>query len=227
MRLSKNIQRCLSVAGLLLAASGMSVASTFTFQNVSATGTYLQTFNDSGATGPLFLTIGSGALTGFTAGNTINLTAVGSMCFSGGNSNPAGCTQLGVGAIATPPIIAMFTTSTFVDVPSTLNRLSGTLLTSLGVNAVSTVCTNFGCVATDVPNDFGITAAGVNVVIPNGALYLVLATYDSYYTDNLDRSPVDWGVNIAQAAPVPEPATYGMLLSGLGGILAFRRFRRK
>jgi hypothetical protein len=76
-------------------------------------------------------------------------------------------------------------------------------------------------------NTFIVTSAGTaNLVIPVGATGVVLVFLDDYYPDNTSFDS-SLGVNATFTAPtVPEPATYSMMIAGLGLVLAGKRFRR-
>jgi len=73
----------------------------------------------------------------------------------------------------------------------------------------------------DFPNDFFINStASVSVTVPDGALYAVFVVRDSHYADNLD---VTHDLGIIVNADIPEPGTYGMLLSGISVLIALGR----
>lgn len=78
-------------------------------------------------------------------------------------------------------------------------------------------------------NQFGInynSGNGTNLfLIPTTAQYLVVVLRDDYYQDNFDQSGT-FGVDISIQNPVPEPATYAMMLGGLGLLAGWRRLRR-
>ena len=89
---------------------------------------------------------------------------------------------------------------------------------------ISTLSTNNGNVATDIPQDFSISSIGeypmgpfTTVTIPNGANYLFFGVNDSYYGDNYST---DLALHIA---PVPEPATLLLLAAGGPVIAGLRR----
>lgn len=84
-----------------------------------------------------------------------------------------------------------------------------------------TAPTYFGGLPTDVPQDFRFDAEGAAVVVPAGARWLMVAAYDTYYTDNSD--PDGDHRYLIGLAPVPEPATWALALAGIGVLLTRRR----
>ena len=70
------------------------------------------------------------------------------------------------------------------------------------------------------------------MTVPTNANFLVVGVLDSYYGDNADYDG-NLAVHLCLDSqstitvdPTPEPATYALFLSGLGGLWALRRFRR-
>jgi PEP-CTERM motif len=158
------------------------------------------------------------------AGTTIQIIALGNLCFLPGT----GCTEypasLG-GAFDSNNLLVSSASLTGGNV----NRLTGSVNApgTVDVSHVSYFNTYFGNIDTTIPNDFLIpTGNGIMVVVPTGANYLVVGVMDSYYADNSD--PLNnLAVQINAFVPsIPEPGTIGLLAAGLGAFAFVRRERR-
>ena len=94
-------------------------------------------------------------------------------------------------------------------------------------NDVVTLTTDFGELATDIPEDFSISDS-ISIQVPNNATHLFVAARDTAYGDNIDPDG-DFAVRIVQ--PVPEPSSVlGLLLlgtCGAAGSLRKRKLQRK
>ena len=155
-----------------------------------------------------------------SAGSVLQLIGIGSMCFGGGFCGPA---QLG----------GVFDTNNVSISPlglgaGNVNRLPG----SIGIGLIDALLnhnqflnTYFGNVDTTIPNDFFIpTGTGRTVIVPTGASFLVIGVLDSFFADNTANGNNPLQIQINQiTAPVPEPATFGLIALGITGLLAFRR----
>jgi hypothetical protein len=149
-----------------------------------------------------------------TPGTTqINLQNVGDLCFANGGSP---CDS---GSPQSSPANAI---------------LAGFSATSGSTTFISSTQPGFNTVSSsdwtgDFANDFIVTTSATGFfTIPVGAQYIVFVLRDAFYADNLDKDN-NFGVlvDIQNPAPaVPEPATYTMMLGGLGILAAVKRYRR-
>jgi PEP-CTERM motif len=212
----KKFTKTLMLASATLALA--SVGSAATILSVGATQAYGTPTFGSHTTATWTSLSSLGGLLGITItpGTTsLNFTAVGSICYNPGAS---ACPSNGSGDVAvsgiTNPIVGGF-----------VSGISGsTTFISSGLGGINTS----GDWTSDFSNDFVVTSAGTgNVVVPVGTTFVVFAFRDSYYNDNFDFGS-DLGVSVDGANPsaVPEPATYAMMLAGLGAVAAFKRLRR-
>jgi len=216
-------------AGLLISVSGWASTITLGTFAVNPQSTFLyQTSNDNNVAA-LFISLtgctGSNApCVSAPAGTTIQVIALGNLCYFSGT----GCTEypaaLG-GAFDSNNVLVSSASLTGGNV----DRLTGTVNApgTEDISHVSYFNTFFGNIDTTIPNDFVIpTGNGIAVVVPTGANYLVVGVMDSYYADNSD--PLNnLGVQINEFVPaVSEPATLGLLATGLGAFAFLRRERR-
>lgn len=211
----KTFAKSLILASATLAMAGVSVAATIP---ISATATYGSPLVNSGQTTAVWVSLASLASTlstTITPGTTqLNFFATGGICFNPGG--PPCSVDVPVGSI-TNPIIGGFTATS-----------GSTTFLSTGLAQFNTISS--GDWSNDPANDFIVTAGGTGLVtVPGTAAWVVFVFRDQYYGDNVDLSPVDFGVNVTASGGgggVPEPATYTMMLMGLGAVAAFKRYRR-
>jgi hypothetical protein len=204
----KQFGRVAMLAVVITALASVAGAATIP---VGATQTYGTPVFPGGTTSATWVALSSLGLGTITPGVTLlNFFAVGAVCF---NPGAGSCTtDVNVSSI-TDPIVGGFTASA-----------GSTTFLSSGLGAANTIASTDW--TNDFANDFWVTASGTGfVTVPNGANYLVFVFRDQYYADNVDLSPVDLGVNVTASA-IPEPATYAMMLAGLGALAAFKRYRR-
>jgi hypothetical protein len=207
----KNFTKILTLAVATLAMASVGAAATITLVDVHAS--YGTPLSPTGVTTAAWVSLASLGIT--TPGtSTVNFSAVGGLCFNAGGSPPC-LTDVAVSSI-TNPILGGFSAAS-----------SSTTFLSTGLAQFNTISS--GDWSNDIANDFIITSSGTGVItVPTGANYVVFVFRDSFYQDNQDNSPIDFGVSSAVVNPggVPEPATYAMMLAGLGAVAAFKRFRR-
>lgn len=229
------MKRVLFLAALLAFATVCGSAASITLGTfaINPQSTFLYESNNDVNAGALFinLTCPPGVTTNCVdapAGTTLQIIGLGGMCF---------------GQAACPPELfgeslgGVFDANNILNASSGLgagnvNRLTGTVNAGASTNLVSHnpfLNTYYGNVDTTIPNDFFIpTGAGITIVVPTGANFLVLGVLDSFFADNTDPTH-DLAVQInSVAAPtppgVPEPATIGLMLTGIA-LLAARRLR--
>ncbi len=138
--------------------------------NIPPRGTFLRT--DTGDTAAQTSFVLDLVSLGIQPGSSISLQELGDFAF---------CTSCPDNGHA---LIGVFSsTNTFLP-PSILNRIPDAIAT--GQPAVVTPLTLFEGLPTDIPQDFGISAAGTQVVVPAGARFLFVAVSDSFWGDNND-----------------------------------------
>jgi hypothetical protein len=224
---------CLAV---LILASGCGWAGTVTETlSVNPVQTFLyQSANDTNA-GALFIN-----LTGFApAGSTLTIVGLGDECVGAGGTDCAP-EELG-GVFDTNNVLLNSTSLTGGNV----DRLTGTLNAAGTVDVANLsyfdtyyVCTpvtsTTNCVAGDpgtdttIPNDFLIpTGNGLTVLVPTGAQYLVIGSFDSFFGDNTDPMN-NLAVQLTDVQlTAPEPATLGLFGAGFVGLALLRRYRSR
>jgi hypothetical protein len=119
-------------------------------------------------------------------------------------------------------LLGVFSSSNTILASSNQFRVPGAI--DAGVD-FTTGATNFDNLASDIPQDFLITASTL-MTIPSGGLFLFASAIDSFYGDNLDPDQ-DYALRITATAPtvVPEPGS--LLLLATGGLAVMRKLRRK
>ncbi len=212
--------RVLAVLAVMVGATSLASANSFTF-NILATDTFGTPENPTTPTGVTTPTIYSLATLGtdlglsLSVGSTISFTAVGEACYNPSVQNcssSSATNEVPVGSFVHVPIEGFFVGSSSAPTGSTTTNLSPGGLDLWTANVVGM---------------FDITAGGTgNIIIPTGATGIEFAFVDSYYADNSDFSHTLGVQANASASGVPEPATYGMMIAGLGALVAFKRFRR-
>ncbi len=161
---------------------------------------------------PWFITLGG---LGLSAGQQITISAAGDLCYFGGCQAEM------------PAVLGLvFTTSNSVLGFTNLNRLDvadGGNVPSGAVGAVSPT-TFYNNLSTDIAGDFQLIAGeSITVIIPDGATWLAIGVWDSYFRDNFDPTP---NITVTVGTPdtlIPEPASYMMAFAGLAGLWALRR----
>ena len=208
----KNFKRLLGISVLLTV--GASFASAAAFVQVSALATYLSGVGGVGTpTSATIAALNSGTFgsltTPITAGiTTINIVAVGDICFNGLGQTPSACLTGGAQVPTTATAILAY----FAD--------AGNVLIAPGVAD--------GVTVSNIVGDFFVPiGAGLNILVPTGTAKIFFTYNDTFFPDNADTNN-NFGVNLTfgSNAGVPEPATYGLMLAGLGGLMALKRFRR-
>ena len=166
---------------------------------------------------PLVIDLQTVGLT-ITTGDIFRITAEGDLCFHNGVS------------CQSPAFGAVFYSSNLLD-PNNLvlnrviNALSAPSGTTAAPDAGNTTNGNF---ATNITQDFLIfQGSGTTFTMPSTSTYryLFIGILDRYYGDNSDGRNVTNDLQV-RLSVVPEPGTYGLLLSGLGALIAFRRYRK-
>ena len=170
------------------------------------------------------------AASGLVAGDVINLSGDGSMCYV----MYYGCPD------SSAWIAGAFDTNNQLLGPSNQNRLPGGIASSTyGQQNIDAPWLNsfYGNVDTTIPSDFTIPyGAGVTLTIPTGANFLFLGVMDSYYADNggdvgvtltllVDPPPPGTPPINPPPSAAPEPGTWVLLLTGFVGLIALRRTR--
>ncbi len=145
-----------------------------TFLPVNPAATYLRT-NQDVALQPIVIDL---ALMGIDPGDAIGLRQVGSFQWN---------SSLGSGGGV---MLGCFSATSTVRDSAFLVRIPDAI--DYGANFV-TAATFHGGLSTDIAEDFLISSAGMDVVVPEGARYLFLTGHDVYYGDNIDPDG-DYGV---------------------------------
>lgn len=211
-------QRVLGIGVMFGLAMGASFAGAFVPTSPLATYGVAFTQPDGSAIGATWVLLSSlnGAL-GITivpGTTTLTLQGTGDLCYF--PTCPASSPEINTASLVNPFLGGFTTTS----------GSTAFLSSSLG-NTANTGPAGTNDWLADFANDFFVNSSGsVNVVVPTGAVFAVFVLRDSHYSDNANPNADPLGINISLPAAVPEPATYGMLLTGLGGLFALRRFRR-
>ncbi len=144
-----------------------------------------------------------------TAGSTITLTAGGSLNYGNSTVLPA-------------VLDAVFSTSNTLNPSNVATRVPGAAAVGLPSGLTSPVTSTFYGLNNDIAQDFKVTTSGITFTIPNGALYLFIGISDSFMADNSGNV----SINITETIQnTPEPATYFMMLGGLGALALARKFR--
>jgi hypothetical protein len=214
--------RSMILFAAMVVAGGMASASSLGFFTVSPQGNFLlqssvdlcSTYNIPGCNmNPTFINL---ANLGVTAGESLTITDVGGLCvYSGAGCQVFPASQYNMGAIFS-------STNTVLD-SSHQNRVPNQIAPGAGATLVGNnpnLYTKTGNLNTTIPDDFYISTT---VVVPQGAIYLIVGVLDSAYDDN---SSTLLGVNLSipdDPPGVPEPATYAMMLGGLGAVWMLRR----
>jgi hypothetical protein len=212
------------IVALLVGASGASATTIdLGIFNVSPQGTFLyQASNDSCAAysmsvsgcnnSPTFINLSQ------YVGDTITVTDVGGLCVVTGTScqvYPASGSYLG-GVFSTGGQGTLLAANNIIRLPDEVS--SGLPNINNNPNLAADDGTN-----TTIPYDFYLPVTNLVVAAP----YLVVGTLDSFYSDNSLGTPSSpgyqgfFGVDIQ--VTTPEPGTATLLLTGVGGLLAFRR----
>ena len=214
----KRTMKAFGMTVVLALAAGVCSASSFDFELVNPRQTYGIPSGGGGVQTAVWIPLSTfGNLGTITAGTTqIDLVPVGSLCFVACTAQSA---ETPVSSLTNPIFIAGFTTSS--GSTSFLSTSLGTFDTSGGGS---------GDWTNTFSNQFGINYNGASgtgfFTIPSTAGFVVFVLRDSFYQDNLDVSGT-FGVDVSINNPViPEPASYAMLLGGLGLLAGWRRFRR-
>lgn len=192
--------------------------------------------NGSGPVSALFLNLTS---LGVLATETIQIIANGGECYSGPCAPPGPVYLGGVfdSNSTELPSSSLTPCSPQPNCAPGVDRLTG-IVAVAGLPTQPLVTNNvyldtyFGNVDSTIPNDFYIpTGAGITLVVPAGAAYLVVGILDSYYSDDSGNPTV----TINETAPpnqqnpsgLPEPATLGLFGIGAGALLALRLYRSR
>ena len=119
---------------------------------------------------------------------------------------------------APPNIGGIFSSTSTLQDSSNSNRVTGHLNTAGQASMHTTMF--FGSASNMQVDDFEIpgTLAGLTVTVPEGAHYLFLGTYDSFFADNSGEVSVSF-----VAFTTPEPGTYVLVMAGLGALVLVRR----
>ena len=153
-------------------------------------------------------------------GYSISFNAVGSVCFQPSVQfcNSSSATNEGPVSGISNPIIGGFLGA---------GGLGGGFISTPGTTHVNLGSGGTGDWTTDIANTFVVTSVGTGTIsIPTGATSVVFVFRDAFYQDNADFSQT-LNVDATFSAPgVPEPATYGMMIVGLGALLTLKRVRR-
>ena len=212
----KSSFRILAILALMVGAAAFASASAFI--SVDPTLSFGNTLFAPGGNGGTPVYTAFTSLSGYASGDTVSFAAVGTACFNPSSpSNNCGTSSETPVSSLPNPIIGGFVTG---------NNPNGPFVGGPGLTGPqqSVVLANWTAL---FANTFIVTSAGTgNLVIPVGATGVVFVFLDDFYPDNTSFNST-LGVNATFTAPtVPEPATYSMMLAGLGLVLAGKRFRR-
>jgi PEP-CTERM motif len=171
------------------------------------------------------------------AGETIQIIGMGTACYAGTTNCPPGAAA-DLGGVFDSNNVELASSSLTPCSPQpnctggNVDRLTGTLNAGTSGAMVTnnpSLNTYYGNVNTTIPNDFYIpTGNGITLVVPTGAVYLVVGVLDSYYGDN--SGSLSFQVNEVSPgppSPVPEPATFALVGLATVGLAAFRRYRSR
>ena len=200
---------------LLLAMAMGSFAGAFVPLSPTATYGVASIQPDAGATPTTWILLsGLGGLGTITPGTTVlTFQGTGDLCYF--PTCPASIPEINTNTFSNP-FAAGFTTA-----------LGSTTFLATGQPAANTGLVGTTDWQATFANQFFIqSSGGTNVLVPTGALYIVFALRDSHYSDNSNPNGDQLGININLPAAIPEPGSYRMLLTGLGGLFAMRHFRR-
>jgi hypothetical protein len=158
-------------------------------------------------------------LSSIAAGTVIRLTPRGTFSF---------CATCGLAAGV--PFAAVFSNTNALLASSIQNRVPGAVAPGAGAAGFVSPVTLFERLATDIPFDFFIGNAAVNVAKPAGANFLFIGVFDSFYGDNSTTTPNAFGVNVlaGTTTTAPEPSAVMLMSTGLvslGGATLRRRRR--
>jgi len=212
----KSALKVLGIITVLALAAGVCSAAPFLFEQVNPTQTYgIPSGGGSVNTAvwiPLSAFSGLGTITPGTT--QIDILPVGAVCFTNCGTNP----QTPVSGLGTPIFVAGFSASA-----------SSTTFLATSLGTFNTGGGGSGDWTNTFSNQFGISYNGNNgtgfFTIPTGANDVVIVFRDNLYSDNVATGAFGVDVSI-QNSSVPEPASYAMLLGGLGLLAGWRRFRR-
>ena len=144
-------------------------------------------------------------------GDTIQLTVSGLECY------------IGTTCSAPPNIAGIFSqTSAFDPTNTHPNRVTNAVATPGITNVVTSMYIVGGpSVDNTLSQDFKISGLnGLTVVVPSLAQYLFIGIYDSFYADNTGNVTITLSETTVSASP--EPATYVLVLAGLGALAVGR-----
>jgi hypothetical protein len=149
---------------------------------------------------------------GVQVGDVLDITALGSFCFyPQPNCTPEPAYLGGV-----------FDQNNVLLGSSYLNRLPGAVSSNLPNITDPGTETYYGSLSTFIPQDFYISPLGTLVSVPVGGAYLVIGVLDSFYADNTGSISVSV-TDLGQQSGVPEPASYGLVWTGIAALAMFRK----
>lgn len=111
-----------------------------------------------------------------------------------------------------------------------LDRVEGAIDVGAPLNETAITAPSFvGAIPMDVAQDFFIPEDGMTIQVPAGANYLFVGIPDSYFADNWSPEPSELGlwVTTPDVTATPEPASMALVATGMAGIGAFQRRRRR
>ena len=209
----KSLLRVLGITAVLALASGVCSATSI-FEAVNPTQTYGTPSGGGGANVAVWIPLSAfSGLGTITPGSTqIDIVPIGAVCFV----NCPGAGQTNVNTLNNPIFIAGFSAGGSGD--------TSFFSTSLG--SFNTITS--GAWTNTFANQFGINYNAGNgtgfFTIPTGANDVVIVFHDNFYPDNSATGTFGVDVSIQNSA-IPEPASYAMLLGGLGLLAGWRRLR--